>query len=288
MQLVSHYLQRPAKRRLPSEKNIIPFFDLCVVVQATAIIVHSVVLVNSSKQTLSSGILGGDSLVVQEYLTYKLESCELNVTQSLDAFRSVSVNLTGENFFPLLADFIALMRLGMIIGIITVIIGAFNRLLVELNTFVLFSYRNLVIWKDIVSAVELLLLVILFVIAALADSPRRLLAEFFMSCGVKSRVSLPFVTVTPLYVCAGVGFFAYAVSFAFYLYHTLPKYGVLNAEEIEDYKVRLERRKNAHALTMAQLQKTKEEHARLQLQLMEANMTLDDLNRLAHEGGDGF
>lgn len=288
MQLVSHYLQRPAKARLPSEKNIVPFFDLCVVVQATAIIVHSLVLVNSSKQTITSGVLGGQTLVLQDYLTYKLQNCELNLTQSMDAFTNVKIDLTGTNFLPLLADFISLMRLGMIIGIIAVVVGAYNRVLVELNTFVLFSYRNLVIWKDIVSAVELVLLGFLMGIAALADSPRRVLDTFFVSCGVQSRVSLPFVTVTPLYICAGAGFFAYAVSLSLYLYHTLPKYGVLNEEEIEDYKVRLEKRKSAHAVTMAQLQKTKDEHARLQLQLMEANMTLDDLDRLAHEGGDGF
>lgn len=288
MQLVSHYLQRPAKKRLPSEKSIVPFFDLCVLIQATAIIVHSVTFVDSGKQTLKGGVLSSGQMELQGYLGYKLGNCMVNITTNLNAFTNVTSTVSGTNFYPILADYANQMRLGMILGIIAVVVGAFNRLLLELNTFVLFSFRNLIIWKDIVSAVELVLLGLLFGLASSADYPRGLLKEFFSSCGVKGKASLPFISLIPLYICGAGGFLAYAVSLILYLIHTLPKYGVLNEDEIEDYKARLQKKIALQAQTKAQWEKAIEEHARLQLQIMDSDLMYSDLKKLADEGKQEF
>lgn len=272
MQLVSHYLQRPSKNRLPSEKRIIPFFDLCFAIQAVCIIVHIVRVVDASNQTLQHGIIVPQPFKLAEYLDYKLSGCSMTTTSSsLYAFYNVEVVVNEKNLMPIFADMVWSMRLAMFVGSVTGLMGLVNRGFVENNVFVILTLRNVVLWKDVVSACELLLLGYMFQIAVSIEYPRVLLREYFVYCGVERRVALPFIDVIPLYVFSAAGYLTYVVSGMLYFIHTIPKYGVLDAEEVEQYKERLRRQKEASAEMQVNLHAAKEAHARLHFQMMEAN-----------------
>lgn len=270
MQLVSHYLQRPNKSRLPSEKRIVLFYDICFILQATCLLVHIVRTIDSCKQTLAHNIMVSEPFALSPFLAYKVQGCSYTVVEStLYAFSSVPVLVDDHSFEAILSDLLVEMRLAMFIGGAAVVLGLFNRSLVENNIFAILTVRNMVIWKDIVSAMELFFLCYVLQIAVACGPPQRILRDYFIHCGVTSRTTLPFVDVICLYVLSAGGYLTYVVSGILYLIHTLPKYGVLNEEEIEEYKERLRRRQAADMELKGQLQQAKEAHARLHFEMME-------------------
>eukprot|EP00796_Vickermania_ingenoplastis_P011821 gene11821-8131_t len=272
MQLVSPYLQRPNKGRLPSEKKIVLLNDLCFAVQAVCLIVHIVWTVDASKQTFQHNIIAAQPLQLLPYLSYKVDGCSVSTTMNLYAFRNVSVTVTDRDVLPVLADLAVELRLGIFIGSVALVLGLANRSFVESNVFAVARLRNLIIWKDAFSATELLFLSYMFQIGSMVESPRSLLQVFFRSCGVERDVSLPYVSPIPLYIFGAFGFLTYAVSLVLYLMHTLPKYGVLNAAEIEEYKARLKRSKEMNMETKRKIEEAKLAHARLQFQAIETTL----------------
>lgn len=279
MQLVSHYLQRPSKNRLPSEKNIILFYDICFAIQAVCTIVHIVRTIDACKQTFKHNIIISEPFILQDFLQYKLKGCSVTMTHNMYAFQNVQVTLKSEDILPVLADLVIEMRLGMFIAGLASILGLLNRGFVENNVFAIVSIRNVVIWKDVVSAMELAFLAYILQIAAATETPRAVLQTMFSTCGIERKVTIPFVDAISLYVCASVGFLTYVVSLVLYLIHTLPKYGVLNEVEIEEYKERLRRSKIVTSETRRQVEEAKEAHARLQFQLMETNFAMQQSSK---------
>lgn len=273
MHLVSHYLQRPSRNRLPSERFVIVLNDICFIVQSVAILVHVVFVINAFRQTLVHGIISSRPFLLQEFILVKTHMCNLTVTENMYAFRNVTMVINQESLTPIAADLAIEMRLSIFIGLLTLGLSRVNKNFVETNVFVIFSFRNVVIWKDVLSALELAFTGYIFQCALATDVPRRLLRKYFEACGIQRRVTAPFLNVAGLYVFAGVGFFAYAVSFAFYLWHTIPQYGVLDQEEIEAYKEQLRRSKALTEATRQELDAAKEIHARIQLKLMENDFT---------------
>lgn len=201
------------------------------------------------------------------------------MTHDMYAFQNVQVTLDSQDILPVLADLVIEMRLGMFISALASVLGLLNRGLVENNVFAIVSIRNIVIWKDVLSAMELAFLAYVFQIAAATETPRNVLQTMFSTCGIERKVTIPFVDAISLYLCASVGFLTYAVSLVFYLMHTLPKYGVLNEVEIEEYKERLRRSKIVTSETRRQVEEAKEAHARLQFQLMESNFAMEQSSK---------
>lgn len=282
---MSHFLQRPNKDRLPSEKNIQILYDLCFLGQVITLLVHIVWTVDAAKVTLKHNIISSQPLEVVGYLQYRLQDCTYQTTRAMFGFRDVTITVNWAMVFYVLADLVIQLRVAMFVGTATVILGMVNRGFVEENTFIIARIRNVVVWKSVVSAMELLMLGYVFQIAVAAGTPRSLLKDYFAACNVSGTTTLPHVSLVPLYVFASLGYLTYAVSLPIYLMHTLPKYGTMKPSEAEDFKKRVEHRRQTEQEVSLKIAQTKSLHAALQHRRLLERVVVD--HTAAQPGNEG-
>lgn len=264
MQLVSDLQQRPRKGRLRMEKRIVSFYDLCSIVQLATWLAHTVQTTIGAHRTFTNSIFVQNRFSLTSPLLYKTQGCVYNSTRSIYAFRGVRTSFTPDSINDVFVDDAIQMRLAIFIMAVAFAVGSVNRMCVEANFFVL-KKRNFYFWKDIISAVELLLLSYVFVIAVSAESPAGLLRGYLKHCNVESEVYLPFVPLAALYTFGSVGFATYAVGLFLYLHNSLPKYGIMTPAEIDEYKEWLRARKAEKAQSRAFIEQAKQIQARLML-----------------------
>lgn len=273
MQLVSDLQQRPNKGRLSVEKNIIPFFDLCSLVQIVCFIIHTVQTVLSAKVTFKNYIMVKNNFELLPTLLYKTSNCTYSTVRNIYAFENVNMTFTPSNVNDVFVDHAIQMRAAVFVMPIAVLLGALNRGCVENNVFVI-KWRNFFIWKDIFSATELLILAYVIQIGVAMQEPGALLRGYLRHCGCKSSSYMPFVNSVPLFLQAAVGFFCYFVSGVIYLINALPKYGVMTPAEIQEYKEWLRKRNAEIAQSQQLIEQAKA--AQAQLQMMRAAQYMHD------------
>lgn len=264
MHIVSDLQQRPRKGRLRLEKRIIPFYDICTLVQLVTLLIHTVTTVLAANRTFTYSIFSNNDFELRPPLVYKTKDCEFTTVGTYYAFSNVSVSLKLNNANDIYVDLAIQMRLAVFICSATLLLGAVNRSCVETNFFVI-KFRNFYLWKDILSAAELLMLGYVFQIATAATGPRKLLKAYLENCGVRSHVYLPFVSLVNLWLFAAMGYFCYAVSLILYLYNALPKYGVMTPDEIAEYKLWLRDRRVEIEQVREYINQAKAAHARVHM-----------------------
>ncbi|KAG5480460.1 hypothetical protein LSCM4_06227 [Leishmania orientalis] len=264
MQLVSDLQQRPKKGRLSIEKNIVSFYDLCSAVQLITFLIHTVTTMIGANRTFTRYIIVQNDFALKPALVYKTRDCSFSTVRNIYAFNSVNMTFTQNSVNDVFVDQAIQMRLAIFVCAVALAVGGVNRMLVEANVFVV-KYRNFYFWKDIISATELLLLAYVMQIAAAAEQPARLLRDYLRFCGVKADSYLPFISTANLWVFAGVGYLTYVVGIILYLNNSLPKYGVMTPQEIDEYKAWLRRRRAEQEQVRTLVDEAKKAHARLHL-----------------------
>ncbi|KAH9601242.1 hypothetical protein LSM04_000623 [Trypanosoma melophagium] len=243
MHVVSDLQQRPNKSRLKCEKRILPFYDLCSVVQFVCLVIHSTKVVMAAKCTFVSSLWSRNPLKIVPSLAMKLDVCNFTTRRStLYAFKDVPLGLYSLGANDIFADHTIQMCLAIFFCAFTLLFGVLNRSAVE-NNFFTFRWRNFVFHKDIIAALEFAMLCLVLRTALMANTAGTLLEDYLQYCDVFSRAYLPFCPLMQLFVFVGTGFFTYVVGCALYLYNALPKYGIMTEEEIVDYKVWLRSRR---------------------------------------------
>ncbi|XQJ30923.1 hypothetical protein NXY56_007030 [Leishmania guyanensis] len=264
MQLVSDLQQRPKKGRLSVEKNIVPFYDLCTAVQFITFLIHTVTTVIGASRTFVHNIIVQNDFELTPALVHKTRNCSFSTVRNMYAFDSVNMTFTQSSVNDVFVDQAIQMRLAIFVCAATFFVGAVNRTLVDANVFVI-KFRNFYFWKDIISATELLLLAYVMQITATIVQPASLLRDYLRHCGVQASSYLPFISIINLWVFAGVGYLTYVVGIALYLNNTLPKYGVMTPQEIEEYKAWLRSRRTEQEQVRMLIDEAKKAHARLHL-----------------------
>ncbi|CAD2215135.1 hypothetical protein AGDE_03961 [Angomonas deanei] len=264
MQLVSDLQQRPKKGRLKMEKSIVPFYDLCAMVQIVVFIIQTVTIYIGAYRTFVHNFFVTSHFQLAPALVYKTANCTFETTRNIYAFNNVTMKFTSSSVNDVFVDSAIQFRLSIFVMAVALFLGMINHVFVEINLFKV-QYRNFTFWKDILSACELILLGYVIQIAVAAGPPSRLAQDYLNHCGIQTRNYLPYVGVVPMYVFAGVGFGSYAVGLTLYLYNSLPKYGVMSAEEIEEYKSWLRARRAEIEQSRVYIEQAKQAHARVQM-----------------------
>lgn len=264
MQLVSDLQQRPKKGRLKIEKQIVQFYDLCSVVQLTVFLIHTVTTMIGANRTFKNYIIVENNFELAPALTYKTQNCSYNTIRSIYAFQEVNMTFTVDSINDVFVDQAVQMRLAIFVCAVAFVVGGFNRMLVEANVFVV-KYRNFYFWKDIISATELILLAYVAQITAAIDPPKHLLRDYLRYCGIDGNAYLPFISTINLWVFVAVGYFSYVVGIAIYLNNTMPKYGIMTPEEIEEYKAWLRARRAEQEQSRMLIEEARKAHARIHM-----------------------
>lgn len=264
MQVVSDLQQRTKKGRLKVEKRIVPFYDLCSLVQLTVFLIHTVTTMIGANRTFRHSIIISNDFELSPSIVYKTQSCSYTTVRSIYAFSDVNMTFNASSINDVFVDDAIQMRLAIFICAVTFFIGGVNRSFVEMNFFV-WKKRNFCIWKDIVSAAELLMLGYVAEIAAASGPPSLLLRDYLRHCGIESNSYLPFISHINLWVFVGVGYFTYVVGIFIYLWNALPKYGVMSPEEIEEYKAWLRVQRAEREQSRKLIEEAKKAHARIQI-----------------------
>lgn len=264
MQLVSDLQQRPKKGRLPIEKSIVPFYDLCTTVQFVTFLIHTVTTMIGANRTFTRSIIIQNNFELTPSLVYKTHNCSFSTVRNIYAFSAVNMTFTQCSVNDVFVDQAIQMRLAIFVCAATLCVGAVNRMLVESNVFVI-KFRNFYLWKDIISATELLLLAYVMQIVATVQYPARLLQDYLRHCGVMANSYLPFISTINLWVFAGVGYLTYVVGLSLYLNNALPKYGVMTPQEIEEYKAWVRSRRAEQEQVRMLIDEAKKAHARLHM-----------------------
>lgn len=264
MQLVSDLQQRPRKGRLKIEKHIVVFYEVCTVVQLSVFLIHTVTTMIGASRTFMKYIIVENNFELAPALVYKTQNCSYNTIRSIYAFTNVNMTFTARSANDVFVDQAIQMRLAIFICAVTFFVGGVNRILVEVNVFVV-KFRNFYFWKDIISATELILLAYVAQIAAAINPPRHLLRDYLRYCGVEGNAYLPFISTINLWVFVAVGYFTYVVGLAIYLNNTLPKYGIMTPAEIEEYKAWLRARRAEQEQSRMLIEEARKAHARLQM-----------------------
>ncbi|KAG5506522.1 hypothetical protein JKF63_06025 [Porcisia hertigi] len=264
MHVVSDLQQRPKKGRLMVEKNIVTFYDLCSLVQLVTFLIHTVTTVIGAKRTFTRNIMIPNEYELTPALAHKTRNCSYSTVRDIYAFYSVHMTLTESSANDIFVDHAIQMRLAIFVCAAAIVVGGLNRTLVDVNVFVI-KFRNFYFWKDIISAIELLLLAYVIQIVATAVQPAHLLRDYLLHCEVKSRAYLPFVSTVNLWVFAGVGYLSYVVGLVLYLNNALPKYGLMTPQEIEEYKAWVRSRRAEEEQARILIDEAKKVHARLHM-----------------------
>lgn len=264
MQIVSDLQQRPRKGRLPMEKRLVPIYDIFSLVQLVVFVIHTVQTTIGAHRTFNNNFFLQSDFSLNEAIVIKTQDCVYNSTRSIYAFTGVDTSFTADNVNDVFVDQAIQMRLGIFVMAAAFAIGTTNRICIEVNFFVL-KVRNFSFWKDILSAVEMLLLAYVFVIAASVAHPSGLLDDYLTHCGMQSRVYLPFISAATMWVFGGVGFGTYALGLVLYLSNTLPKYGIMTEAEIGEYKEWLRARRSEKEHTRMFIEQAKRAQARMML-----------------------
>ncbi|ORC88914.1 uncharacterized protein TM35_000141250 [Trypanosoma theileri] len=271
MHVVSDLQQRPNKSRLKCEKRIVPFYDICSVVQFVCLVIHTTKVVMTARCTFAHSLWSKNNLELVPPLVMKLDSCYYMTTRStLYAFKDVSVELFLSGVSDVFADHAIQMGLAIFFCAFTLFFGAVNRSAVE-NNFFSYRWRNFVFRKDLIAALEIAMLCLVLRTALMATAAGSLLEDYLRYCKVVSRAYLPFCTVVPLFVFVGAGFATYVVGCVLYLYNALPKYGIMTEEEIVDYKVWLRGRRARIEEAKRAAEAAKLANMRLQLMMRDSS-----------------
>lgn len=219
--------------------------DMITFVQLTCLLVYTTRFAIARGCTFVGSVWSADPLQLVPALRLKTEDCSYKVRgASFYAFENVNVVVSRDNAEDIFANQASQMYLSIYFCAFALLFSMANRVAVELNFFS-FRCRNFIFRKDIITATELALLCLVLHAALMANVSGKLLRDYLQHCGVTSHVYLPFLTPTALFVFVGAGFFVYAVGIVLYLWNALPKYGILTAEEIADYRLWLRNRRRS-------------------------------------------
>ncbi|CCW64496.1 unnamed protein product [Phytomonas sp. EM1] len=276
MQVVSDSQRKSSKGRLKVEKRIISFVYLCTGIQLLMVFAFIVKVTLGVNRTFQHSIFSNNDYALNPVLIYKTKTCNYTTVDDLQAFNGVSITLNAENANIVFADHALEMKSLFVLGLITMAFGIINRICIDIAFFSL-KFRNMDIKKDIFSATELLLLTYLAQAAAFSEPRSALLRNYLHNCGVTSEKYLPWVSVSGLYVVVATGYFTYLVTLIIYLRNTLPKYGTMTPEEIEEYKAWLRLRKAEAEQSRIFIEQAKRAHARMFL-LRNSTMPTDSSN----------
>ncbi|KEG06477.1 hypothetical protein DQ04_13731000 [Trypanosoma grayi] len=245
MHVVSDLQKRPNKGRLKCEKRIIPLYDICSVIQLVCLVLHTTRLVIACRRTFVHSVWSRNPLELVPSLAWRTATCEYEARRgSLYAFQQVHVLLSSSNANEVFADHATYMCLAVYLSAFALALGIANRQAVEAN-FYNWTWRNFVVYKDLIAATEFALLCVVLRTALMANVAGSLLQDYLRHCGVVSESFLPFCGSTPLFLFVCAGFLTYVAGGAVYLWNALPKYGIMTEDEIRDYKEWL-RERRAH------------------------------------------
>ncbi|CCW66367.1 unnamed protein product [Phytomonas sp. Hart1] len=262
MQVVSDSQRRPSKGRLKIEKRIIDFVHLCTSAQLVMIFYFIVKLFLAVNCTFDHSIFITNEFALNPVLKYKTKSCTYSTVRDFNAFNGITLTLDASNVDIIFADHVFEMKSILILSLLTVFFGILNRIFIDINFFSL-KIRNMDLQKDIFSATELLLLTYLVQSTYFSRSRSSLLRDYLSHCGVTSMKYLPWVSVNGLFIVASVGYLTYLITLIIYLRNTLPKYGIMTPDEIEEYKAWLRLRKAESEQARVFIEQAKMAHARM-------------------------
>ncbi|EPY34739.1 hypothetical protein STCU_01363 [Strigomonas culicis] len=264
MQVISDLQQRPNKGRLTIEKSIVSFYDLCTLTQIVTCIIHAVQTRVCAARTFQNNFFASSTFELAPSIVYKTANCTFNATRDIYAFNQVEMTFNASSINDVFVDQAVQMRLSIFIMIVALFLGIVNHSCVENNFFVI-EIRNFTFYKDLLSSTEIILLCYVMQIAAASHPPALLLRDYLSYCGITKHVFLPYLGNATMYVFAAVGFTSYLVGLFFYLWNSLPKYGVMSPAEIEEYKAWLRQRKAEMEQSRVFIEQAKRLHAQIQL-----------------------
>jgi hypothetical protein len=234
MHIVPEDQKRPKKGRTAAERVFRRVNDITMLVQLVCWLYYTSTLTRRGATTMATDLWAGfPSFVLSPVLEYKLTNCSFTTVASIYAFSDMNMTLNKANSTELIADLIGHMRLIVIISAFAMLVGGLNKLLFSLNVFH-WRYHHLYLHKDILTAVEVVMLGYQMMLLITVEPQKELIGNFFRYCGVKQSNYLPFLSSASLWVFFGVTVGVHAFSILFHLLYALPKDGFVDDADDAD------------------------------------------------------
>lgn len=156
-------------------------------------------------------------------LDQKTVNCSFNSLEKFGGFSRVNVTIDYKNQADFFVELSSFSRQAIIVNGVTIGVGGVNKLMFDLNIFHS-RYHNLYFHKEIVSTVEILLLVYSIYLCTQADGRGDLLRRYLRSCTVDQETSLPYtVPYVAFYFSLSFTLFFHAITLLFLLKNTMKK-----------------------------------------------------------------
>lgn len=191
MHILPEALKRPSDDRLESERAFKWVNRLLIFLQLGCILYAISVTNIAAQKTFDSSIWESRQLRLDVVVQGKTVNCTEPITASLGAFTDISVNMSKYNFLYFLAEFTYSVKFVIIINCVVVCAGAFNKVLFDLNIFK-FQHVYLVIRKDLLTSLEVMMLVTNLVGLTGIDADAGRLRTYLEACGVENQNTLPY------------------------------------------------------------------------------------------------
>nr|CCC89384.1 conserved hypothetical protein [Trypanosoma congolense IL3000] len=283
MHVVSDLQRRPKTARLASERAVMQFYSLCSLIQLVCLIVHVTQFDMASSRTFRYSVWTSNPLELTPQLRWITSKCTLQVTsQDVFAFSNVSLTISEANVHEMFASFASTMHAAFLLSALALIFGVLNRQAVAAN-FYEFRWRNFVLRKGVISALELVFIIALIYILAMSKAPHRLLYEYLEFCKAKTKGSLPYCTTAPIVLFITSSLATYFIGTIVYLRNAAPRYGVMSEEEVGEYMEWLRNREERRLEVKRMMEEMKQASVRLKL-VLDSEKLAESKSRLAEKG----
>lgn len=193
MFVVGEDQKRPDKGRTKSE-TAFKYLNNCVLLVqlATFLTVATLCTIAAGKTFEDTNFwFGGQQLKLAETIDAKTINCTGNVSVAYGGWNAYDQVISRDDFLYRLAYFTGQMRFTLICNGIALGIGAFNKVLMEMNIME-FRYKSLIIRKEIVTTVEIMILCLCIFLQSQVELDASVLRDYWKDCGLTAETALPF------------------------------------------------------------------------------------------------
>lgn len=223
MHILADDQKRGRKNRTGAERILKRLNSVVLVAQLGCLLVTISYASIAAGKTFKSSLWFPQEYELETVLELKTKNCTYNEIGSHFGFGEVNTTITHANQGLFMAEAAELLRATLVVNGVAVVLGSVNKLLFDLNVFD-FRYRHLVLHKELISVLELGLLIWSLVSAIEAEAPAKLMRNYLKHCGVSARSSIFYVPPFAwLYTSISLTLFIHLVTICLHLRNALKK-----------------------------------------------------------------
>jgi len=214
-------LRRPLKQRSPLEKLLKFYNKLLLFIQLACYLVVVSQFSIACGKTFATSVWSFNKLQLLSGLEVQLTNCSYTESRTLGAYDNIPVVISNDNTMFYFVQLCYAARSAIVAAAIAIAVGALNSVLFDYNFFH-YSIRALVFRKDIVSVLELGLIIVTFALTAEISEFSSPLQSYLQHCSPSiGERTVPFVSYAAIYVELALTVVTHLFTSAVYIYNAL-------------------------------------------------------------------